>query len=255
MKNNLSGIFNLKTIIITVSSVISTAICIRLNITAKFPDFLIGIAIVFPVVFSISSAFGRREFALQRLSEFKGHLISLYFAAKDWPTDKANNHLHKKVANEIKEIMTLLKLMLKDKNTWKENEKKMYWHFGNISFQISEMRQLGVQSGEISRVNQYVSKIIIAFDNLRFICMYRTPFSLRAFSKVFIFSFPVLYAPYFAAISKDYSFQLIYIMPVLYSLILMSLHNVQENLENPFDGKGSDDVFINLEEELNMLEK
>jgi hypothetical protein len=77
--NKLYKILNLKTIIVTVSSVVSTAICIKFNITAKFPDFLIGIAIVFPVVFSISSAFGRREFALQRLSDLKGHLISLYF--------------------------------------------------------------------------------------------------------------------------------------------------------------------------------
>jgi hypothetical protein len=151
--------------------------------------------------------------------------------------------------------MRLLKSMLKDKNAWLKNEKKMYNHFSTISILIAEMRQLGVQSGEISRANQYVSKIIIAFDSLRFVCMYRTPFSLRAFSKVFIYSFPILYAPYFAAISKDYSFQLIYIMPILYSLILMSLHSVQENIENPFDGKGNDDIFINIEEELIMLEK
>lgn len=58
--------------------------CFRLNLTAKFPDLLVGVAIVFPVVFSIGSAYARRETALQRYSDFKGHAIAIYFAARDW---------------------------------------------------------------------------------------------------------------------------------------------------------------------------
>src|SRR3989442_3051743 len=36
----------------------------------------VGVAIVFPVVFSIGSAYSRRETALQRFSDFKGHARS-----------------------------------------------------------------------------------------------------------------------------------------------------------------------------------
>ena len=81
---SLISVFNYKTLIITSLSVATTFLCIKFKITAKFPDLLIGMAIVFPVVFSISSAFTRREFALQRFSEFKGHLISIYFAFRYW---------------------------------------------------------------------------------------------------------------------------------------------------------------------------
>ncbi len=36
-------------------------------------------------------------------------------------------------------------------------------------------------------------------------------------------------------------------MPVLFSVILVSLDNIQDHLENPFDQVGEDDVAINAE--------
>jgi hypothetical protein len=251
---SLVGVFNYKTLIITSLSVATTFMCVKFNITAKFPDLLIGMAIVFPVVFSISSAFTRREFALQRFSEFKGHLISIYFAFKYWPFESSNSELTNKVKVEIHTIFSLFTMMLVSRETWKLNEKKIYEHFKNLSLNISELRSLNVQSGEISRVNQYISKIIISFDSMRSVHLYRTPIALRMFSRVFIYSFPLLYAPYFAEISKDYHPCLIYVMPLLYSFILISLNNIQEQLENPFDSIGVDDIIINVDEETFMLE-
>jgi len=253
VKSTLAFVLNTKTLIVTALSVLATYLCLQYKITAKFPDLLIGMAIVFPVVFSIGSAFSRREFALQRLSDFKGHLFALYYAAKDWPAGKEPGSLPAEVKEEIRCIMTHLRKMLRDKNNWYANEKQMYVHFGNLSLMIARMRDLNVQSGEISRVNQYISKVIIAFDTLRGIYLYRTPRSLRFFSKIFILSFPVLYAPYFASISSDYSPALRFVMPVLYSFILISLHNIQENLEHPFDQVGDDDIIINVDEEVGVL--
>ena len=83
-------IINYKTLIVTALAVISTYICYRLGLTAKFPDMLVGVAIVFPVVFSIGSAYNRREGALQRFSDFKGHAIAIYYATRDWTSD--DNH-------------------------------------------------------------------------------------------------------------------------------------------------------------------
>ena len=83
-----SSIINYKTFIITALSVISTYTCFELGLTAKFPDMLVGVAIVFPVVFSIGSAYQRRETALQRWADFKGHAIAIYYATRDWTTDR-----------------------------------------------------------------------------------------------------------------------------------------------------------------------
>ena len=242
-------IINYKTLIITALSVISTYFCYHFELTAKFPDMLVGVAIVFPVVFSISAAYNRRETALQRFSDFKGHAIAMYYATRDWTTEK-NNDLPARVRDQIRELLVLIRsmFMLSKRKDWEENEKEIYSHFSKLSEYSMELRKHGVQSGEISRVSQYVSKMIIAFDNLKIIQVYRTPITLRAYSKVFIYVFPIIYGPYFASSFHDYSAHLEYVMPILYSFILVSLDNIQDHLENPFDEVGEDDVRIEEKE-------
>jgi len=150
--------------------------------------------------------------------------------------------------------MLQMKLLLTgNTKQWTENEKKMYDKFSSLSALTMEMRNYGVQSGEISRVSQYVSKMIIAFDNMKIIHQYRTPVTLRMYSKVFIYVFPIIYGPYFASSFKDYSASLEYVMPVLYSFILVSLDNIQDHLENPFDEVGEDDIVIDADETTRLL--
>ncbi|MFP6874605.1 MAG: hypothetical protein VCA55_13980, partial [Verrucomicrobiales bacterium] len=79
------------------------------------------------------------------------------------------------------------------------------------------------------------------------IYQYRTPRTLSAFSDLFVSVLPILYGPYFAAIAQDYTVSLVYVMPVLFTIILVSLSNIQEHLENPFDQIGEDDIAINAE--------
>lgn len=249
-----STIINYKTFIITFLSVISTYLCFSYGFTAKFPDMLVGVAIVFPVVFSIGSAYTRRETALQRLADFKGHVIAVYYATRDWPSDKSHD-LPMQTRTIITDMMKLMKDMFRTSHNpeWSVNEGKMYQLFSRLSELTMELRKYGVQSGEISRVSQYVSKIIIAFDNMKIIHNYRTPITLRTYSKVFIYIFPIIYGPYFASTFDDYSAALEYVMPVLYSFILVSLDNIQDNLENPFDEVGEDDIVIDADETAKLM--
>jgi hypothetical protein len=247
-------IINYKTLIITVLSVASTYICYHLDLTAKFPDMLVGVAIVFPVVFSISSAYTRRETALQRLSDFKGHAVAMYYAMRDWPSDKAND-LPERSRFLMNELTRQIKDMFSkhERKDWEKNEHAIYDQFSKLSLLTMEMRDVGVQAGEISRVSQYVSKMIIAFDNLKIVHAYRTPITLRAYSKVFIYVFPIIYGPYFASTFHDYSAHLEYVMPVLYSFILVSLDNIQDHLEHPFDEVGEDDIRIDEQEMVGVM--
>ncbi len=249
-------IINYKTFLITALSVISAYVCFTLGLTAKFPDMLVGVAIVFPVVFSIGSAYARRETALQRLADFRGHAVAVFFATRDWTTNKEND-LPARTRKIVQQMMVKMREMFKlsDRAKWIEEEKKLYVLFSTLSGITMEMRNYGVQSGEISRVSQYVSKMIIAFDNMKIIHNYRTPKTLRAYSKVFIYTFPIIYGPYFASTFKEFSSQLEYVMPVLYSFILVSLDNIQDHLENPFDDIGEDDVHIDVEETAGLLEQ
>ncbi|MBS1487412.1 MAG: hypothetical protein JST43_07455 [Bacteroidetes bacterium] len=247
-------IINYKTLLVTIMAVLSTYLCYSLGWTAKFPDMLVGVAIVFPVVFSIGSAYTRRETALQRFSDFKGHAIAVYYASRDWASNKEND-LPAQARQLVREMLHTLRMVLRaqSKQEWDEQEKKMYDQFSKLSMLTMQFRNFGVQSGEISRVSQYISKMIIAFDNMRIIHRYRTPITLRAYSKVFIYTFPIIYGPYFASTFRDFSAQLEYVMPILYSFILVSLDNIQDHLENPFDEVGEDDIVIDVEETAQFL--
>src|SRR5690349_23754563 len=106
------------------------------------------------------------------------------------------------------------------------------------------MRAAHLSSTECSRLNQYVGRMIAAFENTRNIYEYRTPRALRAFSDFFILLLPILYGPYFAYQAVQFSRELFYVMPILFALILVGLANIQDHLENPFDQIGEDDVTI-----------
>lgn len=236
-------IINYKTLIITALAVISSFLCYKHGLTARFPDMLVGVAIVFPVVFSIGSAYNRRETALQRYSDFKGNAIAIYYFSRDWTSNK-DNDLPQRVRMIVAEMVVIMKNMFKSDQrvNWQQNENMLYSYFSKLSEMTIEMRNLGVQSGEISRISQYVSKMIIAFDTLKIIHIYRTPITLRAYSKVFIYIFPIIYGPYFASTFHEYSANLEYVMPILYSFILVSLDNIRDHLENPYDEVGEDDI-------------
>ena len=110
-----------------------------------------------------------------------------------------------------------------------------------------------MSSGECSRSNQTLQKLIISFESLKHIYQYRTPRTLSAFSDLFVTILPVLYGPYFASVSADYAPSLVYVLPVLFTMILVSLDNIQEHLENPFDQIGEDDISINAEKFVDQL--
>lgn len=253
MFRSFSLIINWKTYLLTAMSVLCTYICFTLGLTAKFPDMLVGVAIVFPVVFSIGSAYNRREAALQRWADFRGHAIAIFYATRDWPSDK-NNDLSERTKQLTTEMVHRTKeLLTSNRESWEKREEEFYQLFSRLSDITMEMRKYGVQSGEISRVSQYLSKMVIAFDNLKIIYQYRTPITLRTYSKVFIYVFPIIYGPYFASTFHDFSAHLEYVMPVLYSFILVSLDNIQDHLEDPFDQVGEDDINLDANETIRLL--
>ena len=234
--------------------VTATAICHEHEIIADFPLTVVSIAIVFPIVFSINSAFRRRETALKYLSDFKVHGQCIYYAARDWNNGQAS-HLAPEIKAVISNCLEGLKtFFLSKKVDAREREKEVYEHFSQLSKLVEQLREHGISGGELSRVNQYQSKMMVAFDNMKIIYHYRTPLTLRAYSKVFIYTFPFLYGPSFAGAFGDNSVEWLgYILPVIISFIIASLDNIQDHLENPYDQIGEDDIKIDLEELDDML--
>ena len=57
--------------------------------------------------------------------------------------------------------------------------------------------------------------------------------------------FPLIFGPFFAHVAIERGLEFGIIMATIYSLVLTILDNIQEDLEDPFDGVGSDDIQLN----------
>jgi len=257
LMKNLKQIFiliNLKTIIVTIFAVLSTYLCRRFGILADFPMTLIATAVIFPIVFSISGAYKRRENALTKYSSIKAHGRAIYFATRDW-LENTDVHTQEKISSLLGDLLKACRtLFAKPIDEMSTNEENVYKIFSKLStFIKNDLREKGLSTGEVSRCNQFLSKMIIAFEDVKHIYQYRTPRTLSSFGDFFVFVLPIVYGPYFATIAQEYSKGLVYVMPILFTIILVSLDNIQEHLENPFDQIGEDDIVINAEKFVERL--
>ncbi len=244
---NLLMIINYQTVIVTALAILSTFLCVKFELFANFPMTVVATAVIFPIVFSIGGAYKRRENALKEYGSLKSHGRAIFFASRDW-FEKTDSKLQKQLQNKLKDLLVDSRTLFKEPlKKMEDNEKKVYRDFSDLSQIIKEFKKRGLSNGEVSRSNQYLSKMLVAFENIKHIYEYRTPKTLRTYSKVFIFILPIIYGPYFAHISLDFSSQLTYIIPALFSVVLVSLDNIQDQLENPFDQLGEDDVILNAE--------
>ncbi len=178
----------------------------------------------------------------------KGLGRSIFLASRDWIRDDskdADDKLRVILGNMFKDTTNYFHYHTKKEAL--DREQHVYDEFSNLSQFIEGMRDRGLSGSEVSRANSHLSKMVTAFEKMKHIFQYRTPRTLRVYSKFFIYLLPVLYAPYFAFISLEYSAGLEYIMPILFSVILVSLDNIQDHLENPYDQHGEDDVTFNGE--------
>lgn len=246
-------VIDMRSLLVSGLAVLSTWYCLEYGITGNFPLTLIATAIVFPIVFAIGHAFKRREKALDDYGIIKAHGRAIYFAARDWLPERDEDRLRRievVLGHLLKGCRDMFKSPLEEMAT---HEKQVYSAFSELSEFVKRMRNEGLASGECSRCNQYISKMIVSFEQIKHIYQYRTPRTLNAFSDFFIVVLPILYGPYFAHEAANYSMALVYVMPILFSIILVGLANIQDHLEDPFDQVGEDDVAINAEKFVALL--
>jgi hypothetical protein len=241
---SLTQIVNRKSLFISALAILSTWACLRLGIMADFPLTLIATAIVFPLVFSISTAYTRREKALEEYGSIKAHGRALYLASRYWVAP-ASSKRDADLRHALRELLTGTRdMLMSPAGETSMHEPRVYAAFGRLSEFVQEMRDANLSSSETSPLHQAVARMLVAFENLKHIYEYRTPRTLRAFSDFFILLLPILYGPYFAYQANQFSRELFYVMPVLFALILVGLANIQDHLEYPFDQIGADDVAI-----------
>jgi hypothetical protein len=190
-----------------------------------------------------------REDALQVFASLKGHAVAVYLAHRDWPEKGGKASAHVKALMEDL-LATLVHHLQADEDGQNGTRSKVFAIFSDFSRSLERLRKVGVSDIEISRANEYLKTMMVDFERMSNIARYRTPRSLRAFTRLFLNAFPILFGPHFANI--DYpAFPFIgYIFAALYAFVLVSLDNVQDHLENPFDGLGPDDLKLDVVEDV-----
>jgi len=93
------------------------------------------------------------------------------------------------------------------------------------------------------RIFKYMNGLQEGFENVHAINIHRTPRALKAYCLVFIFVFPIIYAPTIVYnIGAKENTSVVYFIVVATQFILMSLYNIQDQMEYPFDDVGVDDI-------------
>jgi len=90
---------NFRTLISVIISLIATWIAYKYNLSFNLDLTLISIAVVFPLVFTLGSAFQRREKALEHLGRAKGSLAAIKYI---FSVSKVSDNEKKNIETQVK---------------------------------------------------------------------------------------------------------------------------------------------------------
>lgn len=212
-------------------------VCYEKEIIYNIDLTLISIAIIFPLVFAIRGAFRRREKALEHLSKLKSALIGIKYTFEG--SVKLSVDQKAKAISLSNEIIEGLILHLDGTHPDKE---KLESNFQNLSDYMNENNEV-ISNGTKTKVYGFLQKVHEGVENCIAINIHRTPISLKAYCKIFIYIFPLIYTPTIInKIGLDNPAWLTYFVVLLSEFILISLYNIQDDMEYPFDRQGLDDI-------------
>jgi len=212
----------------------------RLGINFNVDLTLLSIAIIFPLVFTIRSSFKRREKALEHLSKFLSSLKTVkYYILSN---DKVVEDRKIEVENLLYEINIKTIEHLSKRN---DDIKGLDEIVHQVYSFVSDKENL-IPYKLRDRVFRFMKDTHESIENLHAIHIHRTPISLMAYCEVFIYIFPLIYAPTIIYnLGLNDADWIAYFIVLLTQFVLISLYNIQNQLEYPFDSIGVDDIDLN----------
>ena len=177
---------------------------------------------------------------MEHLSEFKStlHTVEHYLLSKPELVDLFATEV-RAILNDIN--TTVLSHLSQHDDDMKATDKAM-----------SKMAAFMQQNNDAiprqvkDKVIRFMKDMHESVENLNAIHIHRTPISLKAYCLIFINVFPFIYTPTIIMnVGANQPIWIVYGIVILTQFILISLYNIQNQLEYPFDSVGIDD--INLE--------
>ncbi len=241
MIRKIFSIFNLHTIVIVAEAVAVYFLFKHIDLKMSVNFDIISIAIIFPLVFTITGAFNKRQESLNYLSIFRTKIITLQniFVAVEGVTIKDQKKLSEVLIDLEKYSFSLLKGS-------KKYSIKGVRKFSKQIYQLTLDNISKFNDREKDSMIRVKNEVFENIEKLHALQSHGTPISLRTYCLVFIYLFPLIYTPSLidgikSSIS-EYQNTISLGFTILISFTLIALYNIQNYIENPFDQKGFDDV-------------
>jgi hypothetical protein len=125
--------------------------------------------------FSISAAYQRREKVLAEYANMMAHGQAIYLAARDWVADRDSSSLQ-----SLKQILGRIfdsfpHMLVSPQSDVRETEHAVFRGFSDLSdFVRTDLRNRGLALTEVSRINQYLSKMLVSSETIKNIYEYRS---------------------------------------------------------------------------------
>ena len=237
MSEKILPLFNVRTFLVLLISQLAAFFVIHYQIKFHIDLLLFGLAIGFPLAFSIQSAFQRRESALEYFSLFKAGLMAVHYSFKvaEDLSDEKKKEIQKTLLKIGGQLIHQLEHREAGYGPMKESIDKI--------FEFIEQNREALSNRNILRMIRYVRDISTSSVYLISLVTHRTMIGLRFYAITFILIFPVIQAPILynrlGDLIPTWAF---YLLLAFGSLILVTLCNFQLLIEYPFDKKGLDNI-------------
>ena len=230
-------LFSPATLVILAVSIVSCYISIRFQLKIHNNMMLFGLIVSFPLVFALQSAFKRRDRALEYLSIFSSSLLSVSEAFKQ--TNRMSRHNRQTIQTIIEGLQNELFNYLQTGN---DDPTKVLSSFSQVSsFIILDKDEIDDRLK--FRIGRYMKDVYDSAHYLVAIKTHGTMVGTRILSYIFVSIFPLIQAQFLLnSFGQEFPEWVIYIVSFLTSITLGALILIQQQLEDPFDRDGLDDI-------------
>lgn len=234
-------IINHRTLLTLILSILMPFVAYYFEVIYNIDLTLLSIAIIFPLVFTIRGAFRRREKALEYLSRFRASIKTVINIVESSPK------VQQEEKNQANAILNAVNQNLFDHLKTKEENFESFDEKVEAFYSFLKEKGELIGNGTREKALRFFKDTVESADNLIAIHSHRTPVSLKAYCLIFIYIFPVIYTPTIInKIGYDNPSWLTFFIVILSEFILISLYNIQDQMEYPFDDEGLDDIKFNI---------
>jgi hypothetical protein len=218
-------------------------ICLRFDYRYNINITLLGMAVIFPLVFTLRESFKRRDRALRYLGQYKAALNALHFSIEEArKLDPATRSaMTARLCAISEKFIAVLRRPRRETRDMDEADEAVRLLFARLLQHEAEL-----SSGRMLKMLRFIKDLQEGMENAFSVKLHRTPISLRAYCLVFVFVFPLIVTPTLLYHLQSAPHWIIYALGMLQGFVLISLFNVQDAMEDPFDQVGLD--YIQLRE-------